>query len=126
MADLTGRALDAAVAERVMGWRVQPNAWDSRSCDERTPRYDYGVVEADRGVRGGVPRFSTSHDAVATVRAEIERRGLRGHFVYALAKQFGFSFEIEPFDEIAVWIFLNATPEQQCRAALAAVGAHNA
>lgn len=119
MADLTGRALDAAVAERVMGWRVQPNAWDSRSCDERTPRYDYGVVEADRGVRGGVPRFSTSHDAVATVRAEIERRGLEPKFVRQLIAMVGYS-------DRTTWRILNASPEQQSRAALKAVEGANA
>lgn len=109
--DLQGRALDAAVAERVMG--------------RLTAIDDYGnLVSIAAGEDPNdddaplVPHYSTSHDAVATVRAEIERRGLERQFLSEMIAIVGYT-------EWTAWRIINASPEQQCRAALKAVeGAH--
>ena len=88
MADLTNRQLDAEVAEKVMGW-----------------------PPPEQGVKDFHLCYSTDHEAVAEVRAEIERRGL----------ELEFTRNLRLVGPNVIWASLNATPEQQCRAALAAV-----
>ena len=110
MAELQGRALDAAVAERVMGWTLDENYWQQPDecqlyVDDWSPCYDYGDVKQ--------------------VRAEIERRGLVREFVLCLSQQVdSIEFGCNCWD--CLWRILNATPEQQCRAALKAVEGANA
>lgn len=140
MADLTGRQLDAAVAERVMGCSVKSrSAWPDgkplqrgvrayklhdRDGNEMPPHHSnvfgWGWGNSEDEAWSTVPAYSTSHDAVAEVRAEIERRGLVDAFVGQLYTLVG----VSPCTTL-MWRLLNASPEQQCRAALAAVeGTH--
>ena len=141
MANLTGRQLDAAVAERVMGCSVKSRAaWPDgkplthgvlayklhdRDGNEMPPHHSsvfgWGWGTSEDEAWSMVPSYSTSCDAVATVRAEIERRGLQNHFCSILDDM----TNDDPGMLIDAWAFLNATPEQQCRAALKAVeGTH--
>ena len=117
---LSGRALDAAVAERVMGfrklahtdnlpliggWWLEPNTEADWTCE--------------------VPYYSIDLNYTALVRAEIERRGLVGMFLIELTTAIDPGVTVGPYDR--QWAFFNASPEQQCRAALKAVeGAHEA
>jgi len=116
MADLQGRELDAAVAERVMGTATHVDSygnlvyWANKG---RRPK----DLDSDRYTV--VPYYSLDWAAVTAIRAEIERRGLVWEFMVALnnltaEKWEGMTVEIQ-------WRAMNATPEQQCRAALAAV-----
>jgi len=131
---LSGRALDAAVAERVMGWRVISEK-DWLNWHYLVDVKDlvlggdglYLVDRASAGCRTTGNVFSPSSDDNDTrkVRAEIERRGLQHQLIVALME------EVNVPDQYGIWfsgdafVLLNASPEQQCRAALKAVeGAH--
>lgn len=125
MADLQGRALDAAVAVYVMGWKFTGGTYHEDTtvpfraagiCREYGMDAPEGrVVDMSRVNREhGAPRYSTSHDAVALVRAEIERRGMERQFLSEMIAIVGYT-------EWTAWRSMNASPEQQCWAALAAV-----
>lgn len=134
MADLQGRALDAAVAERVMGWRKMRMGADINGRNDGDLLVSALTTESqEQAIRSQlptmgripeyslVPRYSSNYNAICEVRAEIERRGLQNHFCSILDDM----TNDDPGMLIDAWAFLNATPEQQCRAALKAVeGAH--
>ena len=75
-----------------------------------------------------LPRYTTDYNAVALVREEIARRGLQAAFVQALVELVAPFIQNDRFDEWtdettdALFALVNATPDQQCRAALRAVG----
>ena len=113
------RDLDWQVARDLMGWKLwkyqrgwartfaRPPEWHETSTLEATAteeRYD----DWDRTV----PHYSTDHNAVALVRAEIVRRCRDEVFIVELAEMFLGD----------VFALMTATPEQQCIAALRAVG----
>ncbi len=99
MPDLQGRELDAKIAVDLFGTEVE---WFSATV----------LVFRVTGVV--IPNYSTSHNAVALVRAEIERRGLERQFLSEMIAIVGYT-------EWTAWRSMNATPEQQCRAALKTV-----
>lgn len=121
---LTGRELDAAVAEEVMGAvkDMLGNPPDSDVYDWRFP--DGKVVSETMLVS-----YSMSHFAVREVEAEIEQQGLQYQYAAHLAKEFGievFGFTGKSFGNSAIlasqaYSLITATPEQRSRAALRAV-----
>ena len=123
MPDLQGRELDAAVAERVMGWRVISEK-DWLNWHYLVDVKDlvlggdglYLVDRASAGCRTTGNVFSPSSDDndARKVRAEIERRGLERQFLSEMIAIVGYT-------EWTAWRSMNATPEQQCRAALKTV-----
>jgi len=113
------RELDARVA-RAMGWKSDPDhGWDVAVW-----------IHPDRGVClrddvDGVPFYSTDIAAARTMEDWIEEHNL--HLRYAMA-MLGCVFILEPdpvpdCDEQLWWMLLHATPEQRCRAFLAAMEA---
>lgn len=130
------RELDREVAT-LLGWTVQP--WiDSNSGktfykivdpNGKEQRVYNSVIIYDTELRAwkNVPQFSTNIDAAWQVESEIERRGLAVVYVAALCRVlnlatygFGPMFESGEWDTDDMWRFLRATPEERCRAALAA------
>ena len=104
---LTGRELDAAVAEVVMGWTSAG-----------------GVQYARRGETGFtivLPEFSTDERYAAQVEAEIERRGWTYMYIYWLERDVSEMYEHDDMDNGDWFKIVNATPEQRCRAAYRAV-----
>lgn len=118
--NLQGRALDAAVAERVMGWTdVGSGNFDRENLYGLSPGFSSRTL---------IPHYSTDWHGSYLLRAEIERRGLVDSFVNAAAESvldgtdapMSASFSARWF-----WATLNLSPAAQCRAALKAVeGAH--
>ena len=111
--------LNAQVAEEVMGWIVQ-----------RMPFPPIYVVEVPPDGEDWteawlpIPDFSGSLDAAWQMEEEIERRGIA--MVTAYEKELswivGDTRQGEPFIcSYDPWLFIHATPEQRCRAALEAV-----
>lgn len=118
------RELDALVAEKVMGWKVEREVWDTRSQDELTPKYDFGVREADRHVKMRVPNFSRSIDSAWLVVEKmangltLEHDGLgTGNWSACVWSE-----------RACAWRQAEAAtaPRAICEAALLAVGEHNA
>ena len=96
------------------------DGWDGFMC----PR-----CHADESQRGRpcARHFSTDPAATPLLLAEIERRGLRYEYVYALVREIDPS-AINPrvdrgwnVPQLAVWQLLNATPEQHARAFIASI-----
>ncbi len=70
-----------------------------------------------------MPRYSTDHNAVALVRAEIAQRELSRRFIIELfAIVSGLDAGPLVVSNDYVWLLLNASPAQQCLAALRAKG----
>jgi hypothetical protein len=116
------RARDAEVAEKVMGW-------ESACCDLCGDQLIPPGGEMCKFV--SVPAYSTDAAAAAVMEAEIERRGLREHYIHALIRELELGASIyptavecaeeraDPYD--VLWAFLRATPDQRCRAILTAI-----
>jgi hypothetical protein len=68
-----------------------------------------------------VPHYSTDHNACAQMRARIAEMGLIPTFIMLLARKQEMPRSSE-WTTKDLWWLINATPEQQCRAALQAVG----
>jgi hypothetical protein len=101
-----GRELDAAVAERVMGWKEVQHA--GQGDDYRGKRPD----KAGRLRAAKVPRYSTDPRDAAAIEARMKELGLGKKYDAELSRMTrakGIPME---------W----ATPEQQSRAAVKAVG----
>jgi hypothetical protein len=109
---LSGRALDAEVARDVMEWR---NIHMERHGDDyphygQPPKCAYDCVN--------VPPYSTDHNLAHAVEERIAELGLERKYASALQENVlcagsdwhGFA-----------WNLAHASPEQRCRAALAAV-----
>jgi len=110
----TARALDAQVAEEVMGWQrfpylMEPAPGTVRYCPPG--RVHVSTIEK-------VPPYSTDYTAVRLVEDEIERRGLGPRFVAELGACVCLEY---PYANRGVWRILRASPEDRCRAALSAV-----
>jgi hypothetical protein len=114
---LDSHALDVAVAEMVMGWKLwrspvaktkKPDCWSTKS--RRSPTIM---------IRGWKP--SRDHNQVREVLAEIEKRGLEDKFCVNL----GFLLMCEsngyPKTWRIQWQLLTANPKLICRAALLAL-----
>lgn len=113
--ELSGRSLDAAVAEKVMQRKVSWSAaiygdWMDRS----SGRDDVHVA-----------RYSSSVEAAMQVEDRIAERGLQNDYIAHLwsvvgATRNGINFwTADNFK--AFWLCVHATAEQRCRAALAAI-----
>lgn len=73
--------------------------------------------------RDAIPPYTTDHNAAAEVRAEIARRRLHGDFLGHLGSILEVAIPVAKGIGLkSLWELTNATPEQQCRAALRAVG----
>jgi len=133
---LEGRELDAAVAEKVMGWDIRKDQtgmsfvlheqvyeisglsiiWSQR--DEY-----YRIIEGVEKVfprAEMVSRYSSDRNAVALVLAEIERRGLNTAFLDEL-EDILWPDPIDLSEGDAAMGYLNAPPDAICKAALLAV-----
>ena len=76
---------------------------------------------------GVVPRYTLHSEQIAAVRQEIARRELRDEFIRALIVVVGIDIEHAAThtwyaSEKDLFALVNATPEQQCLAALRACG----
>lgn len=110
--ELTGRALDAAVAERVMGWKL---AATSSAHDPQV--YWSDVRGPNSGMVRSVASYSSDDNAARLVRNRIAELGLIPLFIAELPtpKKTGVGTNHYYFG------MMQSTAEQQCRAALAAV-----
>ncbi len=119
---LTGRDLDAAVAEVVMGLKRV------FSLDSNWIGNDGTVGQAVKEFKD-LKEYSADERYVREVEAEIERRGLHYQYAAHLAMGFGieaFGFTGKNFNNAAplagnLFALITATPTQRCRAALKAV-----
>lgn len=120
---LTGRELDTAVAEQVMGWKRVV----SRSAIKRLSHYgdgDWWHAPNGEGFAENVPPYSTDHAAAFAVEEEIKRRGWCNEYIVALMELFGIDEQKPVYDGVwtptydELWMFIHATAEQKCRAAL--------
>lgn len=108
-AEMMPRERDAVVAE-AMGWRDFWSGKDAfRSYLMAYPPQETGI-EAERAP---VPTFTTDHNDAASIRAEVERRGLQGQFAGVLQKL---------MPHATIFDLINATPEQQALAFVRACG----
>lgn len=102
---LTNEEIDRLIAERVMGWKKNAAGWWIAEIGEPHHECDWHP--------------STDHNDVALVRAEIERRRLQLAYIEALVKIVAPTADWLHPDSIGLpWAQLNATPRQQCEAAL--------
>lgn len=125
-----GPELDALVATKVMEWQVLTLEQEDSTDDVSdrvcllTPRGLMRYYEQPHGLWLFRPwQPSADHNVVALVRAEIGRRELGRRFIielYAIVSGLEGGEVVTPNDY--VWALLNASPAQQCRAALKAVG----
>lgn len=126
---MTDRELDAAVAEKVMGEpmpTLDPNIAEEKG-PSRIGLWRLGTTGYEHGDDPiwEAPSYSTDHNAVAKVRERIaELKGIE--IAMFLEELWGQMEENDPQltgGYRRYWATLNATPRQQCKAALAAVGA---
>lgn len=125
--NLANTELDAAVAEKIIGSTIIEATPGDPVCylEHWSGDVDatHGIfvsigTTSRRGTRMGqhVPAYSTDHNACQLVRAVIESLGLRNEFMEHLQDL------VDVWPSLSLnWRILNATPEQQCRAALKAV-----
>jgi len=124
---LSGRELDAAVAERVMGWvwwatTLRFSAERRRALFQpelKNPDYQLadGSEEPFTGDNYFISHYSSSIAAAFEMQSRISDLGLAQEFAVALGQILlrGNTQPITAFD------YANATAEQRCRAALQAV-----
>jgi hypothetical protein len=142
---LNGRELDAAVAERVMGWWNRSGIW----CEPPVGSIGSGTGWISYPVTGAAYQYAFSgreygeHTAQTTYRAEAERRvfspsesieaamqvedrfadlGMQAAYVSMLGR-FVHQDASAKGELLSQWHLVHASAEQRCRAALAAVGA---
>lgn len=108
---LVGRELDAAVAERVMGWR-DIHLSRLRSMGKQ-------LIGKPNNTFEDVPPYSSDDNAARLARNRIAELGLEERFEYELCRLIGY------YGRHPGFTMLQSTAEQQCRAALAAVDATN-
>jgi len=140
---LTGRALDALIAERFeLPLEVPCARYHSTDEAEYEPGHGwsgwcYTCSSAINAVPPEAQRYSTDPAACRLVEDAIERRELRYTYLDALCRELRFSTDgisgsSEHFDFStwmagfvsgdALWALIRATPEERCHAALIAVG----
>lgn len=107
----SGRDLDSAVALKVMG----------RTITDRHARMGRAEWSDATDRWCAMPHYSSSRDDAALIEVGIERRGLTSEYVAHLLDEVGIERDGTPFSFRDVWRIRRATPEQICRAALAAV-----
>jgi hypothetical protein len=120
--ELSGRELDAAVAERVMGYRNH-----NPELINLTPTHMawHTAISPTTGNREIVPCYSSSIEAAMQVEDRIAELGLQNDYVAHIwsvvgATRNGVNFwTADNFK--AFWLCIHATAEQRCRAALAAI-----
>jgi len=124
--EIEGRALDTAVAERVMGWR-----WIKASTSDApifaapdflkllNPEYiEKHTVDHDGPIPDTVPRYSSSIAAAYKMETALERRGLADAYTFALFDVLGMNPR-KP--GIAFFLLIHASPLDRCKAALKTV-----
>lgn len=105
---LTPEEIDRLVATQVMGWTVK---------DDEINYYYHASGHYKR--HGSEWHPSTDHNDMALVRAEIQKRGLQNDFARRVCDMT--NWENRNSSANYWWHLLNATPRQQCHAALLAV-----
>ncbi len=114
--EMKPRERDALVTEKVMEWRKSYAMPGSAIWSWYLPDNTYAVCDRH-------PHYTTDHNAAAEVRAEIARRRLHGDFLGHLGSILEVAIPVAKGIGLkSLWELTNATPEQQCRAALRAVG----
>ncbi len=106
---MTDRELDAAIAEKVMGWGVRRMP--------RVPADSYHDPKSMCQFESPVPSFSTDRNAAALVLEEIGKLGLKKQWSIGM----GATDYVHPIS--LAWQIATATPRQLMEAALAAVEA---
>lgn len=111
-----GPALDAAVAEHVMGWERSVSDYDGNGAVEV---YFWENYPTSAIAWEDLPRFSTDANRVHEVEAEIEKRKLIREYIEALRRVLYADQKVD-YDAITGTVFrlMQATPAQRCRAAL--------
>lgn len=94
------------VCAKALGWT------DIRYMPEKRAPYRWRGFNP-KGVRQGLPTYSSDPAAVHLLEDEIERRGLQERYIYELERI------IASRDH---WEYIRATPEQRARAFLATIG----
>lgn len=129
---VSGRELDALVAEWVMRWAIQPvGAKEYPVIIREYPSFVFYSFDSTEGwhyrsEHALEEKWSPSQkrDHAAQVEVEIERRGLQGEYVeHLIDKVFpdGLYWRKEIDYKGAIFPLITATPAQRCRAALRAV-----
>lgn len=112
---LTGRALDAAVAEHVIGWTRMPWKKEKGVLEGefmwKTPG-DEGLYPAE------LPRYSTTWEGMGLVVEEMKRRGWRWA---AFDESSGYLCSFVRDDEEEIYASAPTAPEAVARAALLAL-----
>lgn len=134
MHDAELRALDIALA-KALGYTVYHYDKDYReNCYYclMSPDFDPVVMmpfragerKTEEEAWEDTPRWSSDHNAVASLEDEIDRRGLRWQYLHQLINAVAPFLCNDRYEEWgyetqnALWQFLRATPEQRCCAAL--------
>ncbi len=139
---LTSRQIDVLIAERAMGWKWRQRVGDTamfllpperpdKDDGTQVPVGDMKIPEhaptpADRAhtaAWGSMPRFSTDDNAVRLVRDRVAELGLQKKYAVAffLVVFPGRTEMVMQWEDF--WAFMQATPRQQCEAALKAMEA---
>lgn len=125
---LSGRELEAAVAEQVLGWLVvRPDGgedWYERQVTRWPCLVLYrqgggGLYRGENSVHGQDWHPSVDKNHAAEVEREVERRGLQDLCVRKLRGLVGWVPEVDMVRR--EWLLLTASAENRCRAALLAV-----
>ncbi len=119
---IPSEALNALVAEKVLGWTHKAIPYSMAQPDLMVDRWSLpdGRPAPLLGIGlSNLPPLSTDHAAARLVEDAIERRGLELDYTQALARL------VRPDDRHwavrTSWALLRATPAERCRAALEAV-----
>ncbi len=121
MPELTGRELDVAVAEELFGW----SDFTFEPCG-KGPELVYGYNPTAK-CREYVEDYHRLASMTWAIESKIELRGLIPDYICYLLRESNDAVGEPPLDSwLRYWQMRRATPEQICRAALAAVrGAGN-
>ena len=123
---LSGRALDAEVAEKIMDHviHVDDNEGWCEHCGEEMMEYRLMRYRQQGGREPMetrcVPEYAESITAVAQVEDRIAELGLEHEYAGALLEQTG-NTQYQSSLPVIVWAIVRATPEERCRAALSVI-----
>jgi len=111
---LTGRELNTAVAEKLMGWKRMP-------VESVFGNFMYAPPDGShQRWPVGVPAYSSDVAAAKQVEDRIAELGLEHEYAGALLEQTG-NTQYQSSLPVIVWAIVRATPEERCRAALSVI-----
>jgi hypothetical protein len=79
LASLPTREIDALVAVHIFMLTIKRDVWDTRSCNELTPKYDIGVVNQDGSITREVDYSSTSITQAMEVLEKMKEEGFSAY-----------------------------------------------